>query len=153
EQGYIAIGWAAVGNLAALPPSREAFKQAVAAAYPNTKIGAIPVHAGTLFRFAKEMKVGDLVIYPSKPDRMVNFGTTAVDYQFLRQVDGEGPNRRRVSWVKQLPRASFSQTALHEIGSAVTLFQIRNNVEEFMLALKGQPLESADVDKETVEAT
>ena len=153
EKGFISIGWSKVGNLGGLPNSRDAFKQAVAKAYPEKKPGAIPVDAGTLFRFANEMKKGDLIIYPSKPDRMVNFGTIDSDYQYSPNVDPRYPNRRAVKWSKHIPRATFSQNALHEIGSAVTLFQVRNNAEEFLLAAKGKPLEIIDVDEETIEAT
>ncbi|MEJ2622967.1 MAG: restriction endonuclease, partial [Pseudolabrys sp.] len=109
--------------------------------------------AGTLFRFAHEMKEGDLIIYPSKLDRMVNFGTVHGDYQYVPNIDPVFPNRRTVKWFKHIPRANFSQNALHEIGSAVTLFQVKNNAEEFLLAATGKPLESSDVDEETIEAT
>jgi restriction system protein len=74
DQGYIAIGWDKVGDLSKIPANRESFKSKVADAYPATKTGAIPVHAGTLYRFAFKMKVGDLVVYPSKLDRIVHIG-------------------------------------------------------------------------------
>ena len=38
----IAIGWAELGDLRALPPSRDGFKQAFARLYPNEKPGAVP---------------------------------------------------------------------------------------------------------------
>ena len=74
ESGYVAIGWHEVGDLAAIKATRDAFKAKVAHAFPNGKPGAIPVEAGVLYRFAVEMKPGDIVIFPSKPDRMVNIG-------------------------------------------------------------------------------
>jgi restriction system protein len=148
-ESFIAIGWAAMGDLSKLSPNRESFKKAVAAAYPQAKLGAIPVVAGTLFKFANEMNKGDLVIYPSKPDRMVNLGTIQSDYRFDSSGDADFPNRRIVRWLRHIARAEFSQTALHEIGSAVTLFQVKNNADEFVAAFEGKPLESADVDAET----
>ena len=45
-----------------------------------------------------------------------------------------------------MPRANFSQSALYEIGSAITLFQISNNTEEFLAALDGKPFKVSDVD-------
>jgi restriction system protein len=151
DQNFVGLGWGKVGNLNALPDNRDAFKNAVAATYPQALPGAVPVHAGTLFRFAKEMKVGDVIIYPSKLDRMVNIGTISGEYQ--HDLSKTPPNRRAVKWLKHIPRAEFSQSALHEIGSAVTLFQVRNNADEFLAALKGQPLETTDTDSETIEAT
>src|SRR5262249_52623709 len=38
------------------------------------KAGAVPVKAGVLYRFAIEMAIGDVVIYPSKFDKTVNIG-------------------------------------------------------------------------------
>ncbi|WP_325628915.1 restriction endonuclease [Bradyrhizobium sp.] len=153
SEGFVAIGWKAMGDLSALPPNREGFKKAVSSIYPSVKPGAVPVIAGTLFKFIHEIKKGDLVIYPSKIDKMVNLGIVQGDYEFKPAADDLGcPNRRAIKWTSHLPRAAFSQTALHEIGSAVTLFSVKNNAEEFMAAFEGKPLHSDDVDAETGNA-
>jgi restriction system protein len=99
QQGYIAIGWKAVGDLSQLAPNRDAFKAAVASTYPQEKPGAVPVNAGTLFKFATEMKKGDLVVYPSKPDRMINIGTVESGYFYDPANDQGAPNRRKVKWL------------------------------------------------------
>ena len=146
ETKDIAIGWAELGDLNALPSSRDAFKAAFAKAYPTDKLGAVPVKAGVLYRFAKEMTTGDVVVYPSKADRLVNIGLVEGKYTFLPSVNSEYPHRRSVAWKVHAPRAQFSQSALYEIGSAITLFQISNNAEEFLAALEGKPFKAADVD-------
>jgi restriction system protein len=151
--GFVAIGWSSMGDLSKFPANREAYKKAVAATYPLLKPGAVPIVAGTLFKFANEMKIGDLVIYPSKSDRMINLGTIQGNYGFQSSSDVKfGPNRRSVKWIRNIARAEFSQSALHEIGSAVTLFQVKNNADEFLAAFEGIPLESEDVDAETGNA-
>jgi restriction system protein len=61
-------------------------------------------------------------------------------------VNREYPHRRRVGWKMHAPRAQFSQPALYEIGSAITLFQVSNNAEEFLAALDGKPFKAVDVD-------
>jgi restriction system protein len=142
----IAIGWRALGDLNALPSSRDAFKAAFAAAYPSEKPGAVPVKAGVLYRFAKEMNVGDVIVYPSKADRLVNIGIVEGHYTFLPSMDPQYPHRRRVEWKLHAPRAQFSQPALYEIGSAITLFQVGNNSDEFLAALNGAPFRAAEVD-------
>jgi restriction system protein len=88
----IAIGWRALGDLNALPAQRDAFKEVFARAYPADKAGAVPVKAGILFRFAKEMKVGDMVVYPSKKDRLVNIGVVDGDYSFAPNIDHQYPS-------------------------------------------------------------
>jgi restriction system protein len=142
----IAIGWGALGDLNALPSSRDAFKAAFAKAYPTDKLGAVPVKAGVLYRFAKDMTVGDVIVYPSKAERLVNIGLVEGNYTFLPSLNREYPHRRRVGWKVHSPRAQFSQPALYEIGSAITLFQVSNNAEEFLAALDGKPFKAADVD-------
>ena len=142
----IAIGWRALGDLDAIPAQRDAFKEVFAKSHPDEKAGAIPVKAGILFRFAKEMAVGDIVVYPSKADRLVNIGVVDGKYTFAPNIDFKYPHRRRVAWKVHVPRANFSQPALYEIGSAITLFQISNNTEEFLAALDGNPFKISDVD-------
>lgn len=145
----IAIGWHEIGDLRRLEPSREAFKSAYASVFPLEKAGAVPVKAGVLYRFLKDVAVGDLVAYPSKFDRLINLGVVASEYQYLPARNAEYPHRRRVEWRVHAPRAQFSQKALYEIGAAVTLFQITNNAEEFLAALSGSPLPAPEVDSES----
>jgi restriction system protein len=144
----IAIGWQELGDLRKLPASRDAFKAALVKAYPNEKPGAVPVKAGVLFRFANEIRLGDVVVYPSRPDRLVNIGLVSGDYSYLSTVNSEYPHRRHVEWKLHAPRAQFSQPALYKIGSAITLFQISNNADEFTAALDGKPITTLDVDAE-----
>lgn len=144
----IAIGWERLGDLSALA-TREAVKARYTSVYPDEKPGAVPVKAGILYRFAQEMQIGDVVVYPSKPDRMINIGQIASAYAFKPTFDANYPHRRRVTWLTSVPRAQISQPALYEIGSAITLFQISNNADEFLAAAAGQPFKPAEVDEGT----
>ena len=151
EQGYIAIGWHELGDLALLSPTREAFKAAYLRAFPAAKAGTVPVAAGVLYRFVVEMKLGDLIIYPSKPDRMVNIGVVDGGYRHIDGAPVDCPNQRSINWIKHIPRASFSQPALNEIGSAVTLFRVSSNAEEFLAALEGLTFDSESIDAVSAE--
>lgn len=138
----VALGWALVGDLSRLAADRDAFKAAVAQAYPGIKPAGIPNSAGQLFRFVHEMRQGDIIVYPSKRDRQVHLGRVAGDYRFDPAL-GSGdptqdqgyPNVRTVRWIKEVPRTAFSQGALYEIGSALSLFQVRNYADEFRAVL------------------
>jgi restriction system protein len=70
DKGYVAIGWSELGDLSRIADNREAFKKAVLDNIVGAKPGSIPVQAGVLYRFLHEVKEGDLVVYPSKVDRM-----------------------------------------------------------------------------------
>lgn len=151
EKGFVAIGWHEMGNLANLPATRDLIKAEYARVFPEAKPGEIPVGAGLLLRFSREMKSGDVIIFPSKPDRMVNIGLVEGDYIYDPATSSRYPNRRRVKWLKHIPRSSFSQPALNEIGSALTLFQVSSNAEEFAAAMEGQMLEPEAIDESTAE--
>jgi restriction system protein len=146
KKKYIAIGWNQCGDLSKIPPDREAFKAKITETYPGKKAGAIPNNAGQLFRFVNEIAVGNLIIYPSKRDRAVHIGRVTGPYKYDTSLDSHYPNLRPVDWLKQVPRTKFSQGALHEIGSALTLFQVKNYADEFVAALHGsvpaEPIEN-----------
>lgn len=131
DKGYVAIGWGEMGDLLQYP-DREALKAALAVCYPNKKPGALPVDAGTLFRFSREIQQNDIVIYPSKHDRMVNVGRFVGNYTHVLNDSDDYPNQRRVEWLGHYPRSTFSQSALNEIGSFITLFAVRENAAEFL---------------------
>jgi restriction system protein len=139
RQARIALGWSMLSSLANLPPDREVFKQAVAAAYPDKKPGASPNNAGQLFRFVHEIRAGDLIVYPSKRHRQIHIGRVEGGYKHDPSTEPGYPHQRSVKWLRAFPRTRFSQGALYEIGSVLSRFQIRNYANEFTSALKGNP--------------
>jgi len=132
EGKYVGIGWPKMGDLTKLAPDRDAFKAALVAAYPDKKAGAIPVDAGSMFKFLHTIRAGDIVIYPSKSDRMVNIGRFTSEVSYVQGEPDEYPTHRKVDWLGHFPRDEFSQTALHEIGSFLTMFRVRRHVSEFL---------------------
>ena len=138
EGGFVSVGWEELGDLRDVTPDRETLKARLAAAYPAAKPGAIPVWAGVLHRFIVEMQIGDFVLAPSKADRTLNFGRVTGDFYVEEASADLHPNRRPVQWVRTgVPRAEFSASALHEIGSALTLFRVKAHADEFLAAIEG----------------
>lgn len=135
---HLAIGWTAMGDLAQLPNDVNAFKQALSQAYPNSKPGAIPVNAGQLYRFIHVMQIGDVVVYPSKQDKLIHIGEVTGAYSY-DVTDVSYPNQRSVTWLKHSPRSSFLPAALLEAGAAMSLFKIQNHANRFRAILSGQP--------------
>lgn len=152
EQGYVAIGWEELGDLATIAPTREAFKSAYERAFPEAGVQTVRTSAGMPFRFVTEMQSGDIVVFPSKLDRMVNIGAIIGDYSYHPSARYEATSRRMVKWLKSVPRASFSQAALNEIGSALTLFRVTSNADEFLAALDGEVLTPEIIDEASAEA-
>jgi restriction system protein len=136
KHGCVAIGWPKMGDLSQLKAEREAFKTRVADVYPESKPGAIPTNGGQMFRFLHEMKPGDVVAYPSKGDRQIHIGVVTGPYRY--EAGGPYPHQRSVNWTRAEPRTHFTQGALYEIGSAMSVFQVKTYAEEFRAALEGE---------------
>lgn len=156
QRHVIAIGWEDMGDLSQLEANRDAFKEKYAAVYPDTRKGRISTHAGMLYRFVHEVGIGDYVVFPSKIDRRINIGIIEGGYEF-HPGDASYGQQRKVTWLKHLPRTSFSQGALYEIGSALTFFLVKNYADEYLSALdKGFEKHTeaiGDEDDESVGAT
>ncbi len=146
----IAIGWEHIGDLSRFK-SRDEYKSKLEQ-YKDLSVGAQRNIAGIFYRFVYEMQIGDLVVYPSKRNKRVCIGEVKSGYKYRPDVDSEFPNQRDVAWNADFPRTRFSQQALYEIGSALSLFQVRNYADEFLAALEGTPgSEEPATGEETVE--
>lgn len=153
QKKFIGIGWKDIGDLGKISANREAFKKAVGDTYRDWERGTIINSGSQLFRFVHEMKVGDFAIYRSKVDRQVHIGKIAGDYEYRCDLDDHYVNVRRVEWTGAYPLTQFSQGALYELGSALTLFQVRNFAEEFVAAMAGTkvvPIQTGATEDETV---
>lgn len=134
HNNVIAIGWKEFGNLSAVESTRDAFKEKYAQVYPDSKKQAIANNVGMLYRFIYEMQIGDYVVFPSKTDRMINIGVVEGEYYYEPSAP-EYVQQRKVKWLKHLPRTLFSQGALYESGSFMSLFLIKNYADEYLAAL------------------
>lgn len=152
EGECIAIGWQAMGDLGTLAADRESFKERYVQAYPEAKKGGIATVSGVPYRFLHEMRIGDLVAYPSKQDKHIHIGQVAGDYRYVPTGEKGYPHRRKVKWLRHLPRLDFTQGALYEIGSALSLFQIRNYADEFRAALDSGHSPAVQVDQDATVA-
>lgn len=130
----IAIGWNDMGDLSKIQPNRESYYKAYDKVYPNKTKQSIAGSAGQLFRFVNEAKVGDYVVYPTKFNRMINIGRIEGEY-FFDSKEQQYSQKRKVKWLKELPRSEFSQGALYEIGSFLSFFKIKHYADEFINAI------------------
>ncbi|AGP30404.1 restriction endonuclease [Corynebacterium terpenotabidum] len=150
DQGFVSIGWDGLGDLTQIRRGREGLKKALTPLEPNAKVQSIAGQAGVLFRFAHEIQVGDIVVAPYKPDSTINIGIVDSDYYFAAGAPTHR-HRRRVRWVKiGLPRAVFPQSALYELGSALTLFKVTRHTTEVRTAMAADT-DDADAIADTMD--
>jgi len=130
--GFIAVGWDELGDLASIGDDKHTMQERVAETFTHIKPGAVPGAAGVLLKFAFRMQPGDLVVSPHKPDSTLNFGRISGDYYHDSGVELYR-NRRPVEWLKTgIPRTAFSSAARHEVGAAMTLFEVKRHTQEFL---------------------
>ncbi|MEX1307819.1 MAG: restriction endonuclease [Eubacteriales bacterium] len=156
HKDVMAIGWKEIGDLSEIEATRDAYKEHYISVYPQDKKGRVAGGAGMLYRFVNEVKIGDYVVFPSKMDRKINIGTIESDYYYDGNA-AEYVQRRKVKWLKHLPRTDFSQGALYEVGSALSFFSIKNYADEYLSALdkefKKHNAVSEEEEDESVAAT
>lgn len=138
KKNYLAIGWEEVGDLSKIKPNRDALKAKLAEIYPTKKPNAIAGYAGMLYRFVHEMKPGELIVYRSKIDKQFHIGEITGGYVYDPSIMKEYPNLRPVKWLGTYPTKQFTQGALSESNSTLTVFTIRNYAQEFLGALAGE---------------
>lgn len=135
-ENFVSLGWDMISDLSHIPGGREELKTELARATPEDRHKAIPTWAGILLRFRDEMQIGDVVVAPYKPDSTINIGIICGNYYYDAAAKTHR-HRRRIDWKKiGLSRTVFTQPALYEIGSALTLFKVSKHAHEFLAALK-----------------
>jgi restriction system protein len=142
--GYVAVGWGDAGDLTDLPDDRELFKARLRRDFPDRSEAWVANAAGQLLRFRHVMQPGEFIVYPRKADRTINIGRIAGEYAYEPQEWFEYPNRRPVEWLKtEIPRDGFSSGCLYEVGSALSVFTIKEHKQELLAALDGAALVEA----------
>ena len=81
ENHFIAVGWSEIGDLSQVTKKNE-IKGRYAKAFPKAVKGKQSQNCGTLWRFAKEMKKGDLVIARQGRNEAIGVGTVDQEYRF-----------------------------------------------------------------------
>ena len=153
DESLIAIGWEELGDLTKVDKTKIALKEKYQSVFPTAKKMNVANCVGSIFRFVVEMQVGDYIVFPSKYNREINLGVVESDYYYEPNAKMYN-HRRKVKWLKHLPRIAFTQGSLYEVGAFTTCFEIKNYTDEFLSALdksfKVQKAESVD---ETIERT
>lgn len=142
HRGQLALGFASIGDARRILPTRAAFKEAFGA---ESAAGSIPIQAGQIYRFVHGLKAGDRIVYPRKIDRTLHWGEVAGDYVYDEADGADFPHRRAVRWLGSRSRDDFSPGALYELGSVLTLFEVRNFADELRRKFEaGAPAEEPE---------
>jgi restriction system protein len=150
--GAVAIGWNEMGNLSDLE-NRAQFKIRYAEANPEDKPGRVPVNAGQVYRFAKEINEGDYILTYYQSSRELIIGTATGRYEFAPLLfNKDYPHIRRVNWLKRISRDVFSVAARNSMGSILTVFSLDDHIDEIHRVTLGQKLPLDPPEDSEVEA-
>jgi restriction system protein len=112
-KGIVAIGWAAAGGSAVNARTPEDFYEIIRRTEPGSKPQQI-INAGRqLYKFFREMKVGDVVATYDSSARIYHVGKIAGEARIDPQAGIEDlPNIRPVKWDHQVERdKAFASSA------------------------------------------
>lgn len=141
----VRIGWDEMGDLSTIAPTRDAFKASLAAKMPEISEEKIPSSAGTLYRFAHSMQIGDVVVCPHRATNTLDIGRVSGAYEFHQESEVH-KHWRPVTWVRTgVARSELSEAAQNEISSATTLFAVKT-AEDELEHLLTTPQPSAEPD-------
>jgi restriction system protein len=130
DKNCVLIGWDAFPDLKSLR-SREAVGEAYRKAYPDVGARRMASHIGQLFRFAHEMKRGEVVALPLKRQRQVAFGVISGDYEFHPEHPPGARHVRPVDWkIKDFPRDQLDRKFLNSLQSLLSVCQVGDEHDE-----------------------
>lgn len=133
--GFIAVDRRDLGDLSVFPAEREAFRAQYETLCGGEGFGKT-VEQNALYRFVREMSVGDYVLLRTAHDQPVELGRVTGAYAFAGE-DEPYPHRRSVRWLRRLSPEDISSGALREISyaSASPLFPVTHYAGEFFARL------------------
>ena len=125
---HICIGWSKMGDLSGIT-TREDLDARYESAYPNEKARKKAQDLGQIWRFVKEMKIGDYVVF-SNGDTC-HIGRIISDYYFDNSEnanqDPDYVNIRDVEWLrKDIRKSDLSEVFQNSLGAAMSVFRLND---------------------------
>lgn len=130
EQGAVRIGYGERPDLTGFS-SREDLKAAYAALHPGYSAGKLGSHVGQLWRFAKEITDGDLVVTPVASRDVVAIGRVRGSYVFRDAANEWSGHVRHVEWLNtEVSRSALQADLLASLGALMTVCKLEKNNAE-----------------------
>lgn len=145
QDNFIGVGWQeyrdSLTNVVGL--NWQQFKAetipGITKVYPDKPKNALIAVSAQLNRFINVMQVGDIVLMPHQDTALLSAGEIIGEYE-AASPDNDCPyvHRRKVKWLKELPRASFSEPLRNSAGAIMTIFSLNPHAEELERLLGSQ---------------
>jgi len=130
DNNLVAIGWEELGDISSVA-DKESLLSLYNQIYPGEKPRAVSNKANQIWRFAKEIKIGDYVVLPLKTEPVIAIGQVTGEYEFNSTISDEVRHIRRVKWLTtDMPRTRLKQDLLYSLGAFMTVCRIQRNDAE-----------------------
>lgn len=127
KRTIVAIDFSLRRDVSRLRPQRALLSE-LEREHPTMKRGRLVNWASQLYKFANDVREGDLVLTPIAETREIMIGTCAGGYEF--RPDELLPHLRSVEWSKRVSRDALSERAKRSAGSSLTLFSLNEHGAE-----------------------
>jgi len=130
DNGFVTIGWNELPDLSNIG-TKDELKKLYNRVYPGQKKMTIANEVGQIWRFLREISIGDLVALPLKTQSAIAIGRVTGPYEYRTDLGDIIRHIRKVEWIRvDIPRTDFDQDLLYSLGAAMTVCQIRRNNAE-----------------------
>lgn len=152
ENPHVCIGWSGMGDLSDIT-TKDELASKYDATWPDVKHRKKSQDVGQVWRFIKEMNVGDYVVLSCGDT--CHIGRVTSDYYFDDTAnENQNPdytNIRNVEWLKKdIRKSDLSQALQNSLGAAMSIFGLNDYKSAVYALLNGtyvkDVLESSEVD-------
>lgn len=152
DNPHVCIGWSGMGDLSYIT-TKEELASKYDATWPDVKPRKKSQDVGQVWRFIKEMHVGDYVVFSCGD--ICHIGRVTSDYYFddtaNENQDPDYTNIRNVEWLKKdIRKSDLSQALQNSLGAAMSIFGLNDYKSAVYALLNGtyvkDVLESSEVD-------
>lgn len=138
-EGIVGLGWHGIGDSTRFP-TKAAMLAEMRRAYPDRSEGNAASGASQLWRFQRELSIGDDVVTYERGTRLYHLGKITSDARYQYDEIEELTLRRTVTWESAVSRDLLTKDSKNRLGSTLTLFKVPTSAaEELRRMAAGEP--------------
>jgi restriction system protein len=136
SQSVVGLGWHGIGDSTRFS-SKSAMLAEMMRAYPDMSEGTAASGVSQLWRFQRELSVGDGVVTYESGTRLYHIGQIASDARYEPSEIEELTLRRSVNWTGAVSRDLLSPDTKNRLGSTITLFKVPPSAADELKRMTG----------------
>jgi restriction system protein len=117
--------------------TKEELRQLYIKKYPDQNKNQVAVNLGQVWRFAHDIKKGDIVALPLKTESAIAFGRITGEYEY-KEFAANVMHTRTVKWIKTVPRSTFPEDVLVSLNIPLTVFKVSDAAANYLVKLLDQ---------------